>query len=43
MPSNYGFFNEGLDYFICIWVQKKSYYTDFMLTIEVMLISLILK
>lgn len=43
MPTNCGFFNEDLDYFIHIWMQKKSSYTDFMLKIEVMFISLILK
>lgn len=35
MPSNWWFFNEDWDYSICVWMQKKSHYTDAMLKIEV--------
>lgn len=33
MPTNCDFFNEDLDSFVFIWMQKKSSYTDFMLKI----------
>lgn len=43
MTTNCGFFNEDLDYFISIWMQKESSYLNIILKIEAMLISLILK